>query len=84
MGKLCLYKSGLLYYWGEHRPRAFEKSAARRGGPKGGEVTRWKGLHYENLHNLYWLINMIVGWDRVVGKVTRYRLDGLGIESRWG
>jgi hypothetical protein len=25
-----------------------------------------------------------MGWDRSVGKVTYYRLDGLGIESRGG
>jgi hypothetical protein len=25
-----------------------------------------------------------VGWDSVVGIATRYELDGLGIESRWG
>ena len=25
-----------------------------------------------------------VGWDNAVGIVTSYRLDGPGIESRWG
>ena len=25
-----------------------------------------------------------MGWDIVVGIVTRYGLDGLGIESQWG
>ena len=24
------------------------------------------------------------GWDSSVGKATRYGLDGLGIEARWG
>jgi len=27
---------------------------------------------------------MITGQDRAVGIATRYELDGLGIESRWG
>ena len=25
-----------------------------------------------------------MGWDSSIGIVTRYRLDGPGIESRWG
>jgi len=25
-----------------------------------------------------------VGWDSIVGIVTRYGLEGLGIESQWG
>ena len=27
---------------------------------------------------------MLMGWDSAVGIVTRYGLDGTGIESRWG
>ena len=33
---------------------------------------------------LLWVLLYLVGWDSSVGIMTRYRLDGSGIESRWG
>jgi hypothetical protein len=37
------------------------------------------GLHGENLG----LLDCVMGWDGLVGIVTHYRLDGLGIECSW-
>ena len=34
--------------------------------------------------SLQGVLKMSVGRDSVVGIATRYELDGLGIESRWG
>ena len=85
MGMLYIYKSDLPYYWGKHRPRAFEKSAVRRGGPEGEKVTRrCKLQHDKKLHNLYCVINKIVGRNSSVGIATRDSLDGPGAKSWWG
>jgi hypothetical protein len=34
-------------------------------------------------HQLISLLWFVVGRDSVVGTVTRYGLDGVGVESRW-
>jgi hypothetical protein len=43
-------------------------------------VNAWTGTHLL----LIYLYQFFVGRDSVAGIVTRYRLDGPGIESRWG
>jgi hypothetical protein len=35
-------------------------------------------------HSLCPILKIVVGLDSSVGTATRYRLDGPGIESRWG
>jgi hypothetical protein len=48
-------------------------------------------IHKHNYNILYvhsitilYVHSMDGGWDSTVGIVTRYRLDGPGIESQWG
>ena len=51
----------------------------------GHRLTTWflwkEGIKLSDIHQLS---AACVGRDRSVGIVTRYRLDGLGIESWWG
>jgi hypothetical protein len=62
----------------------FENTVLRRiFGLKTEEVTGdWRKLHNEELYDMY--SSLDVGRDSSVGIATRYELDGLGIESRWG
>ena len=45
-------------------------------------VTVWNPA-VPSLHYIYYIL-MYQGWDSSVSIVTRYGLDGPGIESRWG
>jgi len=40
--------------------------------------------HNSTALNLAFVVSNLVARDRVVSIAIRYRLDGLGIESRWG
>jgi hypothetical protein len=72
----------------EHRLRVFENSVLRIVGPREDEMTGgWRGLHNEELYNLYYLLSIIrmikswrIRWARHVACIWSREMH---VGSRW-